>query len=43
MKNTKIIVTSGVDFIGSNLARKLSEDCYKAIIIVIFVIGFKII
>lgn len=33
MKNSRIIVTGGAGFIGSNLARKLSEDCNKVIVI----------
>ena len=33
MKNSRIIVTGGAGFIGSNLARKLSEDYNKVIVI----------
>ena len=33
MKVAKVIVTGGVGFIGSNLARKLSED-YNEIIVI---------
>ncbi len=33
MKDAKVIVTGGAGFIGSNLARKLSEDCNKVIVI----------
>ena len=33
MKDAKVIVTGGVGFIGSNLARKLSEGYNKVIVI----------